>query len=105
MHPSTKRVATRGSARRAKGRGAALQAPAASLQLEHVHGYDGRGALAANVFYTEHPYEIVYYAAGAQRPRRAAALPPRLASSRLLPPMLRCAAAQIALSSRSALEQ
>lgn len=37
--------------------------PSASLQLEHVYGYDGRNNLAKNIFFTDNPEEIVYYAA------------------------------------------
>ena len=37
--------------------------PSASLCLEHVYGYDGRNNLSQNIFFTDNPEEIVYYAA------------------------------------------
>jgi len=40
------------------------KAPAASMKLEHAHGYAGLQNLAPNLFYTDNPSEVVYYVAG-----------------------------------------
>jgi hypothetical protein len=60
------------------------KAPSASLQLEHVYGYDGRNNLSKNIFYTDNPEEIVYYAAavGVVHNVRASSRPRMLICSR-----------------------
>jgi hypothetical protein len=40
------------------------KAPAASMKLEHAHGYAGLNNLSTNLFYTANPSEVVYYVAG-----------------------------------------